>query len=153
VRRGEREVDVARFLDRFAAVHRLEHRELPRALLELAGDPVQVLGAFAPRDLAPALLVGLARASNRQVDVLGAGVGDLGERLLGRGADRLEPRPALGLDELPPDEQAVARLQLDDIGRLGGVGVLPDGLPLLERGGRLLRDVAHRSIIEESGPW
>ena len=34
VRRGERHVDVARLLDRLAAVHRLQDRELPRAFLE-----------------------------------------------------------------------------------------------------------------------
>ena len=36
VRGGERHVDVARFLDRLAAVDRLEHRELARALLQHA---------------------------------------------------------------------------------------------------------------------
>jgi len=153
VRRGERQVDVARLLDRLAAVHRLEHGELACALLELARDPVQVLGAFAPGELAPPILGGLARGPDGQVDVLGAGVGDLGERLLGRGADRLEPRPALGIDELPADEQAVARIELDDVGRLGRVGVLPDRLPLLERRRGLLRDVGHRSVVEWPGPW
>src|SRR4051794_25391858 len=38
VRRGEREVDVARLLDRLAAVERLEDGELARALLEKARD-------------------------------------------------------------------------------------------------------------------
>src|SRR4029453_3604973 len=109
VARGERQVDVARLLDRLAAVHRLEHGELACALLELARGPVQVLGTFAPGELAPPILGGLARGPDGQVDVFGAGVGDLGERLLGRGADRLEPRAALGIAALRADEQAVAR--------------------------------------------
>ena len=49
VRRGERQVDVARLLDRLAAVQRLEHGELAGALLEDARDPEQVLGALAAR--------------------------------------------------------------------------------------------------------
>ena len=43
VRRGEREVDVARLLDRLAAVERLRYRELPGALLEDARDPEEQL--------------------------------------------------------------------------------------------------------------
>src|SRR3546814_18466946 len=52
-------------------------------------------------------------------------LGDLGERLFGGRIDRLEPRPALRLDQLPPDEQAVPLVELDDLGGLGRVGVLP----------------------------
>src|SRR3990170_1274700 len=39
VRRGERQVDVARLPDRLAAVERLEHTQLPGALPEDAGRP------------------------------------------------------------------------------------------------------------------
>ena len=46
VRGGERQVDVARLLDRLAAVERLEHRELARALLQQPRDPEQVLRAL-----------------------------------------------------------------------------------------------------------
>ncbi len=48
VRRGQWDVDVARFLDRLARIDRLENGELARALLEQTGDPVQVLGALPP---------------------------------------------------------------------------------------------------------
>jgi len=40
-----------------------------------------------------------------------------------------------------------ARLELDDVGRLGRVGVFPDRLPLLERRRGLLRDVGHQAIV------
>ena len=53
VRGRERDVDVARLLDRLAAVHRLQHRELARPLLELPGDPVEVLRALGAGELAP----------------------------------------------------------------------------------------------------
>ena len=43
VRGRERDVDVARLLDRLAAVERLEHRELAAAFEQLAGDAVHVL--------------------------------------------------------------------------------------------------------------
>jgi hypothetical protein len=45
--------------------------------------------------------------ADRAVDVGLSGLGDLGEHLFGRGADRLERAPVEGVDELPVDEQAV----------------------------------------------
>ena len=48
VGRRERHVDVARLLDRLAGVHRLEDRELARALLEDPGDPEEVLRPLRP---------------------------------------------------------------------------------------------------------
>ena len=47
VGRRERDVDVSRFLDRLAGVHRLDHGEFAAALLEDAGDAVEVFRAFA----------------------------------------------------------------------------------------------------------
>ena len=87
----------------------------------------------------------LASGRDGQVHVLGAGLGDLGEHLLGGRVDRLEPRAGLRVDELAPDEQAVPVLELDDLGRFGRVRVLPDGLALLERGGGLLLDASRAS--------
>ncbi len=49
VRGRHRDVEVARLLDRLAAVHRLGDRELPRPVLEKAGDPEEVLAALASR--------------------------------------------------------------------------------------------------------
>ena len=91
--RHQRDVDVARLADRLAVVERLEHRQLAGALLQDAGDPEQVLAALPGRQLGPDLVVGLARRGHRAVDVGLAGLGDLGEHLLGRGADRLEGAP------------------------------------------------------------
>src|SRR5581483_4974525 len=81
VRRGERQVDVARLLDRLAAVERLEHGELARALLEDPRDPEEVLRALAAGQLRPAL-ERLARRADRELDILGAGLRHLRERLL-----------------------------------------------------------------------
>ncbi len=53
VRGRERQVDVARLLDRLAAVQALEHRELAAALGQDARDPEQVLRALAARQLRP----------------------------------------------------------------------------------------------------
>ena len=53
--------------------------------------------------------------------------GDLGELLLGRRRDRVEPLARLRLDELAADEEAVALLELDDVARLGRGRVLPLG--------------------------
>ena len=49
VRGRERDVDVARFAQRLAAVERLDDRQLARALLDQARDPEQVLAALAGR--------------------------------------------------------------------------------------------------------
>ena len=65
VRGGERQVDVARLLDRLAAVQRLEHRELARALLEDARDPEQVLRALAAGERRPGA-ERLARGGDRE---------------------------------------------------------------------------------------
>ncbi len=42
VRRGKRDVDIARLFDRLAAVHRLEHRQCPRLFLNQPGDAEDV---------------------------------------------------------------------------------------------------------------
>ena len=73
VRGRERDVDVARLLDRLAAVQRLEHGELARALLEDARDPEQVLRPL--------------RAGQRRPAVL--------ERVAGRGDRRRRPPPGV----------------------------------------------------------
>ena len=49
----------------------------------------------------------------RQIHVLGVGVGDLGDLLLGCRSDR-EEGLAVTLDELPVDEEPVALLQVQD---------------------------------------
>src|SRR5207247_534779 len=119
---------VARLLDGLAAVHRLQHGEFARALLERARDPEDELGPLGAGELPPVLLVGVAGRLHGEVDVLRAGLGHLGQRLLGGRVDGLEVLPRFRLDEVPADEQAVPVLEPDDVGRLGGGGVLPDRL-------------------------
>ena len=67
VRRGERDVDVARLLDRLAAVHRLDDGELARLLLDRARDAEDVLRALGAAHLRPVLVVApRARPSPRR---------------------------------------------------------------------------------------
>ena len=113
VRGDDRDVDVARLLDRLAVVDRLQDGELAAALLDDPGDAVEVLGALGARHPRPDAGVGAAGGLHGRVDVGVAGLGDLGEHLLGGGVDRLE-RLAGAVDELAVDEQAVGRLDVDD---------------------------------------
>ena len=144
MRRRERYVDVARFLDRLAAVHRFQDGELACPLLELARDAVQVLGAFGAGEAAPTVLVGVPGGVDGDRYILGAGFGDLGEDLFGGGVDRREGTAGLRLDELPVDEQAVTVLEPHDVGGLGGGRVLPGGGSAL---GCVLDPVGHAQSI------
>ena len=80
VRRREGNVDVARLLDGFSAVHRLHDGELARLLLNGASDAIDVLAALQWAHLRPNLVVGRARRFDREIDVLLVGESDLGER-------------------------------------------------------------------------
>src|SRR5579884_3833073 len=139
VRRRERQVDVARLLDRLAAVQRLEDGELPRALLQDARDPEQVLRALAAGQRRPSVVERVARRRDRALHVGGRRLADLGERLLARGRER---RVRLRrLDPLAADEQPVPLAQLHDFARLGRRRVRPAG----RHGSALaaLRDLSH----------
>ena len=123
VRRGEREVDVPRLLDRLAAVERLEDGELARSLLEDAGDAEEVLRSLGARERRPAVGVGGAGGGDGAADVGRGGLADGRERLLVAGRDRL-----VRLRRLEPfaaDEEAVALADLDDVARLGRARVGP----------------------------
>jgi len=123
MRGRHRHVEIARFLDRFAAVHRLRNCEFPRPILNQASDAVEILSALDAREPAPRterLVGGLVRG----VDVRLIRQRDFGERLLGRRIDRFEILARTRRDELATDEQIVARFELR-IGRLGGRIVLP----------------------------
>jgi len=89
MRGREGKVDVPRLADRLAAVQRLEHGELARALLQDPSDPVEVLGALGGSGRRPAVLKGLPGAADGERDILGPGLRDLRERLLAGGSDRL----------------------------------------------------------------
>jgi hypothetical protein len=77
--RRERQVDVARLLDRLAAVQRLEHRELARAFGEDARDPEHVLRTLGAGQLRPAL-ERLAGRADRGLDIGDACLADFRER-------------------------------------------------------------------------
>jgi hypothetical protein len=139
VRRHEREIDVARLLDRLAVVDRLQHGQLPRPFLDRAGDAIEVLGPLAARQASPRPLRP-PRRGHGGVDVLRSGGGDLGEDLLGGRVDGLEGAAVTGLDELAADEQAVGRRDGDDVARLGRGGVVP-------RGGDEVGDGGHQSNV------
>ncbi len=149
VGRREREVDVARLLDRLAAVERLRDGELAGALLEDPRDPEQHLRPLGRLPGAPRL-ERLARGVDRARDVLRTRLRDLGERLLGGGRDRREPRPRPRRDLLPADEEAVALLERDDVARLDRRRVLP----AVRRGrarASLFSHGAHQSSVNSSG--
>src|SRR5207247_2505963 len=88
VRGREREIDVARLADRLAAVQRLEHRELARALLEDARDPEEVLGALRRRDIRPSVGERVACGFDREPDFFRGRLTDFGKRFLAGGSDR-----------------------------------------------------------------
>ena len=112
VLRRERNVDVARFADRLAAVHRFEAREFARALLHDARDAEQVAAALFARQLAPCRQR-LLRGANGSVDVLLRALRHFADRLLGRRIDRREVLTGLWRAELAADEAAVAFLDTE----------------------------------------
>jgi hypothetical protein len=124
VRRGQRDVDVARLPDRLAVVERLQDGEFPGLLLDDPGDPEQVLGSLPAGQLRPGCFVGVAGGGDRAVDVGGSRLGHLGQDLLGSRRDGLERVPFGTPGELAVDEEPVGLAQRDDRPRLRGRGVL-----------------------------
>jgi hypothetical protein len=122
--RGEGDVDVAALLYRLTAVHRLEHGELARSLLDDPGDAKQVLSAVGARKRGPRL-ERLASVADGGVDVLGTRRRHRGEDLLGGGVDRLEVIAGDRVREAAPDVEAIGVPKGDNIGRLGGRRILP----------------------------
>ena len=88
-------------------------------------------------------------ASTASATSFAPGLRDLGERLLGRGRDRREPRARPRGDLLAADEEAVPLLERDDLARLGRGRVLPG--PGRGQRAPLLLDGAHQSSVNSSG--
>ena len=130
VRGDQRDVDVARLADRLAVVERLEHRELARPLLDDPGDAEQVLAALARRHRRPHLLVRPAGGGDGAVDVGRAGLGDLGQHLLGGGVDRLEGAPVDGSTNWPSMNRPYDGL-MSTIARDSGAGAYSNFLPAM----------------------
>ena len=151
----ERHVDIARFLDRLAGVHRFEDREFARPLLEDASDPEQVFRPLLPRQRAPRATERAPRGTDGRVHVGSGCPGDVGELLLGR---RVHGREGLAVRRrhvLAPDEQAVAVLDRDDVARFGRRRVLPrDRLAVAKapaRGRRLLDSGDRTGAVRRRG--
>jgi len=141
---AERDVDVARFLDRLAAIHRLDDSQLSCALLEDSRNSEQVSGALRGGEVGP----GFERSGgglDGAVDVCSIGLRDLGELFLGRRVDGGEVLLAVGLDHLAADEQAVSGLDFDVVDCFGGGGVLED---LLGELSALLLGECHQSMVK-----
>ncbi len=146
MRGREGKVDVPRLADRLAAVQRLEHGELARALLQDPSDPVEVLGALGGSGRRPAALKGLPGAADGERDILGPGLRDLRERLLAGGSDRLVVVTGARLDELAADEEAVTLLERDDLSGFGRARVVPFGRG--RRPAAALFELCHQSIVK-----
>ena len=102
-----------------------------RALLEDARDPVEVLRSLGTGQRRPAVLKSAAGRLDRKLHLFLGRLANLGERLLGRRADRRVG--LLRLEPLAADEVTVALAKGDDVARLGRGLVLPT-----DRNGRLV---------------
>ena len=103
----QRNVDIARFADGLAIVHRLQHGEEALALLDGAGDGVEILrarmaGEFGPRAEA------LARSLHRRIDICRRALRDAGNVLAIGGVGDIEQLRWFG--EAAIDEVAKALL-------------------------------------------
>ena len=117
MRGGERQVDVARLLDRLAAVERLQHRELARALLQQPRDPEQVLGALRGPQRRPAR-PRTPRAPRRRRRRRPPRSPGRPSRAAPRSRARSSCRSRSARASAPSDVQAVARRRADDRARL-----------------------------------
>ena len=108
----EGKVDVAAFLDGLAAVHRLEHGQFARMLLDEPGDPIKVFATFSGRHFAPDLFLRPARGFHGAVDIGVVGLGNAREFLLVGRIDRDERFPGCRRAKFAIDEQAVFAVDL-----------------------------------------
>ena len=85
----QRNVDVARFADGLAVVHRLQHGEEALALLDGAGDGVEMFRAIMAGEFGPRAEA-LARSLHRRIDIGSGALRDAGERLASGGVGDVE---------------------------------------------------------------
>src|SRR6185503_1046009 len=106
----ERDVDPRRVADRLPAVEGLELGDLLRLRLDQVRELPEDLAPIRARHLRPRTLVeGLARRADRGLDVGLGRLGDVRDRLLGRGVDGRERGARGRVAPLAADEQ-LARL-------------------------------------------
>ena len=112
MRRRQRHIDIARFANRLAAIHRFDHRELARAILDHPRDAIDIFAALLRGHLRPDFVVCLAGRVHRSVNIFLRRQSDLGQLLLVRRVDRLEIFALGRRRELAVDEQVILRLEL-----------------------------------------
>ena len=115
-----RQVEVARFLDRLTAVHRLEHGEFARFFLNDSRDAEEIFSTLAARHSAPRFFEGAPRGGHRVIDIGSIRLRDLRELLFVRGIDRGKISGAFRRDKFAADEEFVVRRDLT--GTLSGAG-------------------------------
>ena len=97
MRGGHRQVEIARFLDRLAAVERLGDGEFARAVLQQAGDAEEILAAFLAGEFAPRFEGGRGGLIGG-IDIGGVGEGDFREFLPIARGDGVEVFPRFRRD-------------------------------------------------------
>ena len=70
MRRDQRQINVARFLDSFAAVHGFEHGQLARLFLDQTGNPKKIFSPLAARHFRPDIFVSASRRFYREINIL-----------------------------------------------------------------------------------
>ena len=104
VARQQGHVDIARFADRFAVVHRFQHGQQAVVLLDVAGDGIQVARPHVAGGLAPGC-EGPAGSGYSLVHFFLPGLHGLGQRLAGGGVIAGQVLCPLWGDPLVVDEQ------------------------------------------------
>ena len=118
----QRQVGVAALADRLAVVERLQLGQLVDVLLDQVGELVHQAAAVAGVHLAPGAGVErLAGGLDRQVDIGGIPLGDLGDDFLGRRVDRLERLAADAVAPLAVDQQ-LGLMRASDLAAWFGCG-------------------------------
>ena len=105
MRRDQRQIDVARFLDRLAAIHRFEHGQLARFFLNQTRDAIEIFPALAARHFAPDIFVSAPRCFHREIDVVRIAFRDLRQLFFRGRIDRREIFARMRRDEFPVDEK------------------------------------------------
>ena len=113
----ERQVDVTRFLDGFAAIHRLEHGQLARFFLNDARDAEEIFAPLATGQFAPRFERAARRLTQPPLHRAASASANFGQLLFRRGIDGIEIFARLRRDEFAVDEKRIARAQLDVIAR------------------------------------
>ena len=121
MRGHQRQIDVAAFLDGFAAIHRFDHGEFARFLLNDAGDAIEIFAAFASGHIAPDFFVSAPRRFHRWIDIRPIRRRDLRQFFFRGRIDRIEIFARIRRDEFPINEQLIFGREFD-VAVLSGAG-------------------------------